>query len=132
MIPVEQTILGGSKGNCLEACVASVLEVGINDIPSFAPENPSDWFENLQRFVGTLGIFAAHIPNDPKVNPIGFHIGVLDYLEWHNSEATSHAVVCRDGAIVHCPHPSKKGFDYQVRYWIVLVQLGNPLMVYAR
>lgn len=38
MIPIFQTIIDQGIGNCWSACMASILEIGIDDIPNFVKE----------------------------------------------------------------------------------------------
>jgi len=38
MKPVDQTAFGPSKGNCLSASIASLLELPIEDVPLFTTE----------------------------------------------------------------------------------------------
>ena len=52
MKPVYQTRFGEPHGNCFAACMASILEVGLNDLPDLdflpAGRNWIEWFnENL-------------------------------------------------------------------------------------
>jgi hypothetical protein len=50
---VYQTIDGREKGNCLVACVASLLEIEINEIPHFITFD--DWLGKLSEFMQLKG-----------------------------------------------------------------------------
>lgn len=58
MIPVTQTKRGGpdvppeERGDCFDACLASVLEVGLADVPV---PHTGDWWENAQAAVERHG-----------------------------------------------------------------------------
>lgn len=50
--PVYQTKVGQPEGNCLQACVASILECGLDDVPPFAQvQGPMAWWDEMRRFV---------------------------------------------------------------------------------
>lgn len=36
MIPIQQTIVDDGKGDCLRACICSLLELPVEDVPNFA------------------------------------------------------------------------------------------------
>lgn len=46
MIPVQQTRFGNGQGNCLLACVASILDRPLESIPDFTMSG-CGWFEDL-------------------------------------------------------------------------------------
>ena len=48
MTPVYQTNYGKDQGNCLTACVASVLDIPITSLPEFCVDNT--WFTLLEKF----------------------------------------------------------------------------------
>jgi len=54
VIPVKQTRFGTSKGNCLLACVASLLHRPLDSIPDFAMSG--SWFEDLYEWCLNEGI----------------------------------------------------------------------------
>ena len=49
MKPVMQTRVG-EEGNCLSACIASLLEVPIEEIDLSCALNPDTWFEQLNAY----------------------------------------------------------------------------------
>jgi hypothetical protein len=121
-------IEGKQYGDCMRACVASLLDMPIAQVPHFlrdASGDPQQFWENVMPFAESRGWdylcgFTAHLP-DLAADLDGYHViggpsprggGLL------------HAVVGRYGAIVFDPHPSKAGllgtpadwdFDYMVR-----------------
>ena len=52
MKPVMQTKFGPVEGNCFCACLASMLELPIEDIPFYHDVN---WFKNYNDFLMTKG-----------------------------------------------------------------------------
>jgi hypothetical protein len=122
MIPVTQTLFGRAEGNCLAACVASILELDIADVPNFcADQSDGSWLRKLADWLAEEGMCAVHasfVDGDPGVVPapedlatmaswmklrrIGFAI-VSGYTE----RGLSHSTVWFDGELVHDPHPSQ-------------------------
>lgn len=124
MKPVDQTISDHVWGNCLEACIASILEIPLDAVPNIAGGNSPDWFQDAARVLAPLGYSVAYMPNDPPVKPPGYHIGVCD-MHKVQGETIAHAVVAKDGVPVHCPHESRSGLRFPTWYWILLVPLAD-------
>lgn len=124
MKPVDQSVADPVWGNCLEACIASILEIPLADVPNIVGGNSDDWFEDCARVMAPLGYSIAYMPNDPPVKPAGYHIGVCD-VHKVKGETIAHAVVALDGIAVHCPHSSRSGLRFPTWYWILLVPLAS-------
>lgn len=86
MIPVYQT-RHGPEGNCFEACLASILEIGIEQVPVF-----SGW-DDLRKWLTARNWLLEFGRSD------GHAIASVQTLRG------IHAVVCLDGQIVHDPSP---------------------------
>ena len=102
MRPVEQTILAPPEGNCFAACVASILEVGIDDVPNYVD---GLWFHRWQNWLARqhgLVLFSQE-SNLLRPPPPGRH--VIVGVESPRFAGKMHAVVGLDGAIVWDPHP---------------------------
>lgn len=112
MKPVMQTVTGTS-GNCMAACLASVLELPIEAVPNFCDAGPDDtdywnacraWLRQFglgiitMTFTSpaqwrTLRLSGHHIVSGPSPRIDGMH----------------HATVWHKGAMVHDPHPDQTG-----------------------
>lgn len=130
MTPQDQefvNIPGVQYGDCQRACIASLLDIPIADVPHFLRDADGDaelFWDGVYDFVEARGF--EYVPmqvnhQQDLTTAQGFHIiggpsprggGLL------------HAVVGKDGAIYFDPHPSKDGlagdpsewtFDYIVR-----------------
>lgn len=115
MTPVHQNIFGEGKGNCWAACIASILNLPIEEVPNFCgePERNENWLTDtdkwlqerglrIVRFEGASGIWmqeGTHVIANGK-SPRGdfFHVIVM---------------TVRDGQfyMAHDPHPSGAGLD---------------------
>lgn len=51
MVPVYQTKFGIPGGNCIQACLASVLEVGLEDVPDFVNGHDDDGLQWYKRYL---------------------------------------------------------------------------------
>lgn len=108
MKPVDQTTFGHPGGNCFSACVASLLELSIDDVPYFMDEEDGKpkWYEQLDSWLAPRGFYALHfdvVDRERTVWPKGFYIRI------GKSSRGDHAVVGRGGAVVFDPHPSREG-----------------------
>lgn len=102
MICVDQTVFGFPQGNCLAACVASLLHVPLESIPDFSR---MEWLDELRRWAEPHGFYPLCFSLDTNWRPPGLYIlgGQSprgDFL---------HAVIARGSDIVHDPHPSRAG-----------------------
>jgi hypothetical protein len=104
----------GVIGDCMRACIASVFELNREDVPHFGAMPDETWLKDYVRWLHKHGwaIFTRHAVTDthPEIqedeNPYYFAIGRTP----RDPEVT-HMVVCRDGKVVHDPHPSRAGLQ---------------------
>jgi hypothetical protein len=59
MRAVRQTVFGKGDGNCFPACIASILECDIDEVPNFCsesePDKGSTWLEKTAAWLKTKG-----------------------------------------------------------------------------
>lgn len=106
MKPIDQTILAPPNGDCLRACVASVFELALDEVPHFCGDHRACWFEALRDWCRQRGFNPMLIhPDVLRDDPRGVCIvsGKSPRGDW------LHSVVYRDGALAHDPHPSRAG-----------------------
>ncbi|OGP46220.1 MAG: hypothetical protein A3K30_03875 [Deltaproteobacteria bacterium RBG_13_51_10] len=106
----------GEEGNCFEACLASILEIKLERIPTIMKGNwlrtANVWLkENFN--LGLLGVFLPSLSNPPL--PMDgalqslFDVGVFYIVTGKGPRGLDHACVADSGKIVHDPHPSGEG-----------------------
>lgn len=105
MKPTDQTILHGGQvpGNCLQAAVASILELPLEAVPHFVLFG-SKWADALWTFLGELG-YDVHVKANREFCP-------RDYCLMSGQSPRGdflHVVVALGGEMVHNPHPSRAG-----------------------
>jgi len=124
MKPVMQTkfttVDQSVHGNCLAACLASLLEVPLEQVPALE-DMGTEWFGVMYEFLNQHGYdYLGTKYTGPSLNPFWWEFlleaqpGVNGYLivggksprEW---VTRGHAVIYKDGAMVHDPHPSNAG-----------------------
>lgn len=110
MKPVHQTKFGNTDGNCLAACIASILEVELESLPNF---HGKDWQERWCEWLRPRGLFLWRM-DAPEggftEHPPGWTIlsGQSPRAE-ELGEQWLHATVAFDGETVHDPHPDGRG-----------------------
>ena len=127
MIPVTQERTGWGRGQCIQAAVASILEVGLTDVPDLwngrepvrgEPVEREGAFEELVAYVRSRGFLYAWgdvvrpIPLD--IPGLGAHFADWPWGGYHllggpNHDGVSHMVVARAGAVAWDPNPSRRG-----------------------
>lgn len=107
---VTQTILvndtSGRPGNCLQAAVASLLDLPLADVPHFLES--ADWEESLISFLLWRGWVLTYRPAHGPPPRFGLALGV-------SPRGVPHAVACREGTVWD-PHPSRDGLTTTSRY----------------
>ena len=140
MKPVEQTILHdpdkGVVGNCFAACLASLLEISLEDVPHFVETSPDAWQKDLNQWLAARGLAFVDVwcPNPTnfqwyvteQLGHVGFYI--LSGPSPRHKDV-DHAVIAKGGEIVFDPHPSKAGIADGYRWIGLLVnRCGAPMI----
>lgn len=126
MIPVTQDIFG-EKGNCMAACVASIFELSLKQVPNFADPTTAkgDWFRIFWEFVHSLGYEPIYWSAEGEGSLIDFdnlpeHLMCIQpfYLQCGPAErGFSHATVGWKGHVIHDPYPSRAGLKSVNHYY---------------
>jgi hypothetical protein len=115
MKKVDQSVLhdpeNGKYGDCQRACIASLLELDIEEVPHFAEVwCPLTYYKTMNQFLAERGL--VHI----EVDPINFGEGQFtDKADCYHmiygltERGTNHATVGLNGKMIHDPHPSRAG-----------------------
>lgn len=119
MKPVDQTIFEDGKGDCLRACVASILGIPILDVPNFAE---FDYFTTLHHWLGIRGIRFVEVrfASSEHCRSAWYGYSHQPVLLWGDSPRNrpdggrkQHAVVAKSKGygfeMIHDPHPSRDG-----------------------
>jgi hypothetical protein len=104
MTPVDQTktLENSERGNCLAACVASIFDLEIDDVPQFEEMTTKTWRKALEDFAAELGYGVAQ--EVAQYQPQGHYL-----IIGRNAAGVRHACVGCDGAVVHDPHKERPG-----------------------
>ena len=122
MTPVFQTltISENGQGNCFNACIASLLDLSLQDIPNILPKDPGDWRERWRYWLAEQGYKReTHSPLSP---PEGYSIAVVltdrVYPENHDKAGQKiyHACIALDGKVVHDPFPGRSIITEIIHY----------------
>lgn len=126
MKPVDQEFVHlpeiGQMGDCQRAVIASLLEIPIADVPHFlqdAKGDPSDYWDSLQSFLASRGFAYLCVPARSGAAFFGDGVDVYHEIAGPSPRGNGvfHAVVGRNGVIVHDPHPSKAGLAGDPSEW---------------
>lgn len=141
MKPVDQTLFGSfsaprnERGNCYPACIASILEIKIDDVPHFYamheerdPDDPDRDYRSIVDFMKSRQLCVAtyNWPLHPLHvrGLVGQHVIVTGSSP--RLENCDHAVIgliTEDGwRLEHDPHPSRDGIAGEPKYIEVLSQ----------
>lgn len=134
MKPVMQTIFG-SGGNCLSACIASLMHLPLGEVPNFHegvdlskpqddPKGVRIFWANVEDFLNSKGYSIMHF--EPKGQTVAEW---LDGMKGHvlvggkSPRGYSHMVIYLDGELAHDPHP--EGGDVETESISVIYPLFN-------
>ena len=124
MKPQHQTTFGNGKngrepGNCFAACIASILEVPLTEVPNFCAT--PEWVKELNLWLFPRGFFyvdfrmAEDCPPEEVFCWAGYHV-----ISGDGPRGCRHSVVGRAGKIVHDPHPSGAGLLTEEEYGFLI------------
>lgn len=110
--------------DCIRVCVATILEVPIEDVPNFMADagDESLWVEELRRWLEPLGLSAMcvvfHDGSDGEVTK-----GVICAAGGHGPRGRAHMVVWKDGEMVWDPHPDGGGIIGEPEDYLLFLPL---------
>lgn len=122
MIAVTQTKTGGpdvppdERGDCFDACLASILEVGLADVPC---PHTGDWWEDAQAAVARHGyrIVPAATGTPLTAREVGEWLGPVYWIAgveslnlgtYDDGRPVMHVIVMRGADVVHDPSLGKR------------------------
>ena len=105
MKPVLQTVCDAERGNCLSACLASILELALEEVPNFAGARPGMFWIQVNHWLQKRGLRALIVL--PK--HVVMDAGALYIANGVSPRGVRHSVVCEDGRMIHDPHPEGGG-----------------------
>lgn len=108
MKPIMQTKFGDVEGNCFAACIASLFEMALDDVPDFSciqdkDGKPVHWLTAVDKWLWDRGmVMRVALPD--------FYPENCYYLAWGKSpRGFEHSVICYNGELKHDPHPDGTG-----------------------
>ena len=109
MKPVMQTV-NGRQGNCFSACLASIFECDIADVPNFfaiAGDDDALWWSAVRDWLRTRGFGIMFLELlDPA------HLSMFEgwlIVSGKSTRGLDHATIWKDGKMVHDPRQSNEG-----------------------
>lgn len=109
MKPVMQTDTSPATGNCFSACLATVLELPIEQVPNFfevAGPQPEKWWAAVRDWLRPRGwgVLTVGVANGLAEELPGILI-----ISGKTARHTDHSTVWKDGVMVHDPYPGGEG-----------------------
>lgn len=104
-------------GDCHAACIASLLEVELDEVPAITLADLEDvgaWWRRLGAYLAKQGLYLLKVPAGA-----GHWSGAAGsdqeelWIACGKSPRSGvfHCVVCRGAEVVHDPHPSGRGIE---------------------
>lgn len=97
----------GSTGNCFSACLASVFDIPLEDVPNFyiiAGNDPAIWWGAVRDWLRLRGFGVMSI----QANLIDQFEGLF-IVGGESERGIEHAVLYQNGKVIFDPHPSNVG-----------------------
>lgn len=92
MTPIYQTNYGKSTGNCLTACVASLIDLPIETVPEFCIDGI--WFTKLAEFCSTNGYSLIYFKHGVNNQVIPINTLLIACMKLVNTEDL-HSIIVR-------------------------------------
>ena len=123
MIPVMQTSFG-EDGNCFEACVASILEIPLEEVVKLNNKgtiNGKHWQVVFNEWLNKRGLwsFAAIFDGNHSITEILEHAG-YSIISGYSSRSLMHSTVWLGSKMVHDPHPSGNGIKKPEDIFVII------------
>lgn len=114
MRAIYQTKLSHVDGNCLPACIASILDLELDEVPEIE-DRSSNWLSSYSKILYNKGIHIAMSGSPPPIDEPYIACIITKYNQYTQAYSlynpiVAHAVVCqgKNSRIIHNPVPSTK------------------------
>lgn len=128
MTPVDQSILSGDPlgrpGDCLRACVATILDLPLRSVPHFLEPDVGGWWARFTSYMDGRGLAVLAL-GEPLDGVLGIGNGRSPRGD-HN-----HAVVTLGPEVAHDPHPTRRGLEGPIEDYLYFVVV-DPSRPYGR
>lgn len=122
VVPVTQTIFNSilTQGNCMQAAVASLLHLPLDEVPHFAKSGDAETCWTLfEDWLSSLGFEVWLMP--------GNALPACPFLaSGKTSRGTSHMVVMQGSTLIHDPHPTRAGLAEVDHAYVLLPKSYAP------
>lgn len=98
-------------GDCLRACICSILEISDEDVPNFVEDE--DYIQKIYDFFRENGYKYCISSSDKAPEDVDY------YMVWGLSpRGIQHSVVYSQGKLIHDPHPEGGGVIPEYYAWL--------------
>lgn len=117
MKPVMQTLFNTTNGNCFQACVASIMELPLTNVPNFMDFNDDKghWWREFGAWLRRRNMFHYSVelaePNRGEWAD-WLEDKQLIYLGSIKSGGVHHALVLKGTNVIHDPWPNNAKFTF--------------------
>ena len=110
MKPVDQEVLSSINGDCFRACIESILECELKDIPDFMGGGEQFFNYRISDWSKKIGVILIDATiEDPESDEYKDMFLVATGKSPRGN--CNHAVIFQNGEMVHDPHPEKLGLN---------------------
>lgn len=111
MKPVDQTIFGNKKGNCFAACVASLLNLPLEEVPNFCADYTDEtWWNAFRSWLHKRKLEAFFFEFGDSFDEAPMHGDFLWIASGKSPRGDFlHSTVYKGKKLEHDPHPSRDG-----------------------
>lgn len=114
-----------SYGDCLRACIASLLDIPTVDVPHFVRDGcePEVTYQRVREWLADRGLvpmFSGYVASETPDDVLRF-MGETNPGVYYILFSADHAVVCLDGEIVHDPAWVRARLKPPADMWITMV-----------
>lgn len=99
-------------GNCLSACLASLFEVDLEEVPNFfrvAGQDQTAWWAAVREWLRPRGFGIMSLEIRDLALLANFEGWMI--VSGQSRPGVYHATIWREGNLVHDPHPLKPGIS---------------------
>lgn len=128
MKPVMQTAFGYPNGNCFAACVASLLELSIEEMPGIEGKRFEDVWDE---WLSTRGLTYVDVPAGTGAFVRGYCIATGKSPRGgvtQSGRPVLHAVIAKDMQLVYDPHPDRAFLDGAPVEWTIIYPLDPSIL----